>query len=188
MSLTGSMYDNCSLVQRNRVSTSPFDFTTDNSVFESTKACVQSSSPFMRTPGQSIPSGLVELESQLRPYNRPLGNCIKDNYISKPKCTDCEKCSNSVPCDCLHCTVKKNHLGPDCDSDELYPKNTRSLKAKHATSEINQNRFEVLCENPQDDIKIPSNNIVGVSSRLFMRDAYDADIKRDPRLARKRNI
>jgi hypothetical protein len=51
-----------------------------------------------------------------------------------------------------------------------------------------QDRFEELSLNVQEESKIPSNTIVGINSRLEMKDAYDVSISSDPRLARRQFI
>ena len=189
MSFTRSMYDSCALIQRDADSNGPFSLITDASVYESDKSCYLKASPFMHSPRSSIPANIVDLESQLRPYNQPLGKCTSDRYIPQPKCTDCSKCDKSLPCDCLHCLTTKQHTNEiECEDTGLIPSYTRTNKSCNTFAGVNINRFEVLCQNPQEVVKIHSNDFIGVNSRLKMRDSYNAGESRDPRLARNTRI
>ena len=189
MSFTRSMYDKCALIQRNTESNGPFSIITDKSVKESTKSCYLRQSPFSHSPHNSIPSGIVDLESQLRVQDRHLSRCDTTKYTPKPKCEDCSKCDKSLPCDCLHCLTSKEHTnGIECEDTGLIPTYSRLNKSCNVLAGVNINRFEQLCENPQLDSKIHTNDIIGQNSRLAMRDSYNAGEGRDPRLSRTRGV
>ena len=58
--------------------------------------------------GVSLFNGnLVNLESDLRGQSMALG------YRYKPRCNNCRKCSDGLPCGCLHCQEEMNNL-PSC--------------------------------------------------------------------------
>ena len=74
-SFTRSSYDNCALEKKNQESSAPFNWVTDKSVTESKAVCFQSTSPFMQNPYRSIPSDIVDIESDLRGHKYEISKC-----------------------------------------------------------------------------------------------------------------
>jgi hypothetical protein len=178
MAFTRSMYDQCALKQNDADSGSPFSMITDTEVLN--KRCFYNSPAFLHSPSNSIPSGIVDLESELRSYNRPLGKCDVNRYTPKPQCESCDNCGTESKCDCLHCLTTTVE---DCSGIDLESIHTRLNRAKTSIPST-QDRFEELAMNVQEESKIPSNAIAGINSRLEMKDSYDAS-KIDARLGRR---
>lgn len=175
MAFTRTMYDQCALKQQDADSGSPFSLIMDTQVLG--KRCFLNSPQFLHNPSNSIPSSIVDLESELRAYNRPLGKCDINRYLPKPKCESCDKCGTNLDCDCLHCLVMNT---PDCGSNvDLGSQHTRLDRAKQ-TIPSTQDRFHELALDVQDSSKIPSNAIIGVNSRLEMKDLYEKDLILNP--------
>lgn len=174
MSFTRTLYDKSALLQRDSTSKSIFDnITSDSSVKESNKSCFLRASPFSHFPQNSIPSAIIDLDSELRNQTRIAGDRL---IPDKPICPDCKNCSSSLPCDCLHCLTSAEHTnGIECKDDiDLIPIYSRIEKPCNIFQGITINRFPVLCSNPQDEYKIPTNDIVGINSRLAVKDSYDS--------------
>ena len=178
MAFTRSMYDQCALKQQDNDSGSPFSMIMDTEVLN--KRCFYNAPSFLHSPSNSIPSGVVDLESELRNYNRPLGHCNVNRYTPKPKCESCDKCGTNSDCDCLHCLTITTDTCSGIDLDSIHTRLNRSKTSIPST----QDRFEELSINVQEESKIASNAIIGVNSRLEMKDSYDAS-KIDDRLGRR---
>ncbi|MDD4938236.1 MAG: hypothetical protein PHX34_04470 [Candidatus Shapirobacteria bacterium] len=165
------------MLKKNTESANPFNIISDVSVKESTKSCYLNQSPFMHFPQSSIPAGIVDLESRMRNQDTPLSRCDSGNSyydLNRPECTDCSNCSNSLPCDCLHCLTSKEHTnGIMCEDNGLIPTYSRINRPCDILSGIIINRAEPLCYNPQDENHLPTNDIIGINTRTFSRDSYD---------------
>jgi hypothetical protein len=173
MSFTRSMYDKCSALKHDTESNGPYSLISDVSVRKPKGACFLKTSPFMRVPTNSIPSDIVQLESELRNQTRPLGHCDKNKYTPKPKCTDCTKCDSS--CDCLHCLTSKKYTNEiECKNDAtgLNPEYTRFNKSYK--DDLFINRSENLHMNVQKSSRIGNSKMFGVNTRLSVRDSYDS--------------
>ncbi len=152
-SFTRNLYDKCALDKKNQESTSPFEWVTDSQIFGSSQSCYQGASPFMQNPTNSVSSGKIDIESDLRGQNYKNSRCINDKYnptLQKPykeKIKDCEK--------------------------QLVPEYTRLNKACNIFSGISINRFSPLYDDLQSLQKIHSNNYIGTNTRLQVKDAFE---------------
>ena len=159
-SFASSLYDDCELDKKNQESTGPFNWITDNTVIESNDSCyLAAASPFMHNQFYSIPSNIVDAESELRGQTRHLSRCPDKKYnpntqldantqkaIALAKIKECA--ANSV----------------------LIPEYTRLNKACNMPS-TSINRFDILCEDVQNVNKIRSNDYIGTNTRLDIKDA-----------------
>lgn len=152
-SFTRSMYDDCAITKKDQESSGPFQWVTDKNVIESPKSCFLGASPFMHNPFKSIPNQSVDIESELRGQTRLLSKCINDKYNP-----------NTSPQ-----PAYKNLQ--DCVDVRLAPEYTRMNKACNIFSGISINRFNPLCEDSQNINRIPGNNIIGINTRLNIKDA-----------------
>lgn len=174
MAQSRTRYDECAFKQSEKQNASQFDLVMDPSVLSS--RCFLNAPEFSHAPSRSIPSEVVDLESQLRSYNKPLGKCITNRYIPKPKCNSCENCGKDQDCDCLHClTVAVD----DCKNVDLEPTYSRLDRARQMMPNT-QDRFEHLVLDVQDGAKIASNAIVGENSRMLMKSLYEQDLLSNP--------
>jgi hypothetical protein len=152
-SFTRSVYDNCALDQKNTQSTQSFRWTTDNQVNESNDSCHLGLSPFQHAPFRNIPSSVIDVESELRGQTRIASQCIQDQY----------PLVNTVP-------SFENKIN-DCTNNALFPDYTRTNRACNVLSGITINRFNPLCEDPQDINRIHPINYIGANTRLQVKDA-----------------
>jgi hypothetical protein len=174
-SFTNSLYDTCNLDKKNQESVGPYNWITDN-VYESSNACYVNQSPFQHNQFHHIPRDLVDVENDLRNQNRTLSRC-PDNKFDPTKldnCKLCEKCNDGLPCGCGHCkeTKHENKIN-DCTTQFLVPNYSRLNKSCNYPG-ITINRFQPLCEDPQDLNKIQENSYIGVDTRNFVKDAFKA--------------
>lgn len=153
-SFSRSAYDQCALDKKNKESTAPFQWATDESVVESKKACYLSASPFMHNPFNSIPSPFVDIESELKGQTRFLSKCPENKFNPN---------NYQIP--------QFSQL-PDCIDKELVPEYTRLNRSCNILSEISINRFNPLCENLQQTNRIHSNEYTGTNTRLQIKDAF----------------
>jgi hypothetical protein len=153
------MYDNCASKKHTKESKGPFSYITESSVMENNKRCFLQSSPFMRTPGHSIPSAVVQLESELRNQTKPLGRCDENKNTMEFK-TECKKCGNPEHNNKVTCTV-----------EGIEPIYTR-LDASFNSDGYYINRRERLDKNPLPDMNVTQNSLFGANTRLQVRDAY----------------
>lgn len=154
-SFTRSSYDSCALSQKNRESTDPFDWATDASITESQQSCFQATSPFMHNPFHSVPSGSVDIESDLRGQSLNLSKCATHKFNPQ----------NAKPI---------QYTFNECADDILVPEYTRINKPCNIFSGMSINRFHPLCDDMQELDKIPSNAVFGVNTRLQVKDAFKA--------------
>ena len=172
-SFTKSLYDDCSLAKKDQESTGPFQYMMDP-VHESKDNCWQNESPFMHNHFNSIPVDHVDIESELRNQTRHLSKCPEERYdpTKLENCKSCKKCNEGLPCDCKHCKETKfeNRLR-DCNNG-LIPSYTRINRSCNVLSGITINRFDPLCENPQNIKTIQSNSYIGSNTRLNVKDAF----------------
>lgn len=154
-SFTRNAYDKCAFDQKNTENDAIFQHSTDSSVND--KSCFVSFSPFMATPQHSVPSSIVDTESELRGQTRLLGKCTANRFDPKtaqPANADLRLC------------------GPQTENT-LLPEYTRINKPCNIFSGMSINRFHPLCEDLQDLNKIHANSYIGSNSRLDVKDAHD---------------
>lgn len=153
-SFSRSSYDECALKQRNEESVAPFKWATDNTVVESKSACYLGTSPFMHNPFKSIPTGSIDIESELRGQTRNLSKCSEEKYNPA--------------------TAKQYNIPieTECVDQRLVPEYTRINKPCNIFSGISINRFHPLCEDVQELNKIHNNTLIGTNTRLQIKDAY----------------
>ena len=174
LSFTNSLYDNCNIKKKEQESTGPYNWITDK-VNESQNPCFVGQSPFMHNQFQSIPTNLVDAESDLRNQTRLLSRCPEARFdpTKLDNCQQCEKCNQGLPCGCAHCKdTRYNQKLTDCTTDFLVPSYTRVKKPCNIFSGITINRFNPLCDDLQDTNKIQSNSYIGANTRLQIRDAF----------------
>lgn len=174
-SFTNSLYDDCNIDKKNQESTGPYNWVTDN--LNELNSCYVKQSPFMHNNFQSIPSNLVDAESELRNQTRHLSRCPEEKFdpTKLNNCKNCSKCNQGLPCSCKHCkeTQYQNKL-KDCISPFLVPDYTRTNKSCNIFSGITINRFNPLFTNSQDFNTIQSNSYIGTNTRLDIKDAFKA--------------
>ena len=158
-SFTRSSYDNCALEKKNQESSAPFNWVTDKSVTESKAVCFQSTSPFMQNPYRSIPSDIVDIESDLRGHKYEISKCPTHKFNPEE-----QKAMN----------IKLN----ECSDNGLVPEYTRLNKSCNVFSGITINRFHPLCEDLQKLNKIHSNSYIGTNTRLQIKDSYKSKSKK----------
>ena len=156
-SFSRSLYDQCSLEKKNKESTAPFEWTTDSSVIESKQACYLATSPFMHNPFNSVPSSIVDIESDLKGQTRQLSKCPENRF-------------NPNTAKALQWSQLK-----ECTDKQLVPEYTRLNRACNVLSGVSINRFNPLCNNVQDVSKIHSNEYIGTNTRLQIKDAFKSE-------------
>ena len=152
-SFTRNSYDDCALQKKNQESTSPFNWITDSSVVESKNSCFLKASPYQQTPFKSIPTGSIDIESDLRGQTFKSSKCAIHKYDPNTR----------IPFE-----TKLN----ECKDNGLVPSYTRLNKSCNILSGISVNRFHPLCEDVQDLFKIHTNDYIGVNTRLQIKDAF----------------
>jgi hypothetical protein len=149
-SFTRAAYDECELKKQMNESQASFKWATDSDVIESKESCFEASSPFMHNPFKSIPSGSIDIESELRGQTRNLSRCPEHKFDPKK--------------------FKPINIKLDeCKNNKLVPEYTRENRSCNVLSGISINRFNPLCEDPL--LYIPLQNI-GSNTRLQIKDEY----------------
>lgn len=152
-SFSRSLYDECALKKKDEESAGPFQYMTDSQVSESTSSCFLGASPFQHNQLHSISSEYVDIESDLRGQTRNLSKCPEHKYnpnTAKPTSFSVKQCTDNL----------------------LVPEYTRINKPCNIFAGITINRFHPLCEDLQDAAKIHDNNIIGINTRLQVKDAF----------------
>lgn len=178
----------------------PFSHATDAVRFLPLADCAQYI-PGVGNQGQNsqgIQRHNVDTESVLRRQTTLANKCPPYSVTPwKTHCGKCENCNFGLPCNCKHCAdpeahasvSRKNASGavvmpppyaesvpeqrPDC-SVNLEPMYTRlDTKKPCNLPGVYINRFEALCEDPQDPKRIHSNSYIGVGTRNFITDMYN---------------
>lgn len=152
-SFTRTTNDDCALLLKNKESTGPFDWATDNTITENKESCFQGSAPFSHNPYRSIPSNVVDFESELRGQTRDNSKCATHKFNP-----------NMAP--------KINFKWNECTDNKLVPEYTKLNKSCNVLSGITINRFQPLYEDPQEFTKIHNNNYIGSNTRLLIKDAF----------------
>lgn len=157
---------------RNRTNEGVFKYYIDESLNESNSRCFQKGVPFIRDTDRSIPSNLVDTETALKGINRK-GMKYGILLNNEPDCPDCRKCGTEEAknCSCLHCHITRQQGNlMECQDTSLVAISTRDDTNFTRADIYNKDRFDFIYENLTDSKKIPSNNIIGVNSRLQLKD------------------
>lgn len=152
-SFTRSSADECALSQKNQESSAPLSYMTDSNVSLNKDACLVNASPFMQNPFKSIPSSIVDIESDLRIQTHSLSKCADSQFnpdTSKPINFEWKKCAN----------------------DDLVPQYTRIDKPCNVFSGVTIDRFHPVDPSVQNLSQIQHNNYIGTNTRLQIKDAY----------------
>lgn len=152
-SFTRSNADDCALKKKNQESIAPFKWATDSEIVESKQSCYLGASPFMHTPFRSVPSKVVDIESDLKGQTKNLTKCIS--------------CNHSPDKDIIVESDIK-----ECKDEKLIPEYTRTKRPCNVLSGITINRFDPLCEDPQSFLRIHSNSYAGRNTRLQIKDTF----------------
>jgi hypothetical protein len=128
----------------------------------------------------------IDTESVLRRQTQLASKCPEFGAVPwKQDCLACNNCSYGLPCNCHHCNDSNSHCkgkdGLGYGTDYLKPGCTKPLETEYTRLDtlkpcnlpgIFINRFEPLCEDPQDTQRIHSNRYIGVGTRNFITDMY----------------
>lgn len=180
-SFTNSLYDECNIKKKQYESTAPFNWITDH-LYESKSKCYVNSSPLMHNHFNNIPADSIDIENDLRNSTRQLSRCPESRFdpTKLENCKSCDKCNQGLPCGCSHCKYSKhqNKLNETLACNKaLIPEYTRVNKPCNIFSGISINRFNPLCDDPQDSAKIQSNSYIGSNTRLQVKDTFKAEKK-----------
>ena len=115
--------------------------------------CYSQETPIMKTPRSSIPKDNIDIESELRGQNVIIS---KYGETRVKECTDCNDIKYT----------------PECTNNTLIPEHTRYHKPQDFLRGINVNRFHPLCQNYQDAAVIPTNDIIGLNTRITAKDNF----------------
>ncbi len=152
-SFTRSAYDTCALDTKNKQSSGPGQYATDVAVIENKESCFLGASPFMHNPFHSIPTNVIDIESDLRGQTRDLSKCATHKFNP----------NNEKPID---------FKWKECRDQRLVPEYTRIDKPCNIFSGITINRFHPLCDDFQELNKIHNNSYIGSNTRLQVKDAF----------------
>ena len=152
-SFTRTSADKCALNQEFFQSTDPFKYVTDN-LKENKESCLLDQSPFMHNHFNSIPSTIVDYESELKGQTRDLSKCSSKKYNP----------SLQQPID---------FSWRVCEDKRLVPEYTRIDKPCNIFSGISINRFHPLCDDLQDTNKIHKNTYIGQNTRNVVKDSFN---------------
>lgn len=161
---TNNLYDDCNLEKKNQESVGPYNWVIDNVKHA---GCFHNDSPYMQSNANNVPNNLVDIENNIRNQQRKKTRCIHDKHIPS-KNYDCSDCDKNVYCNC----ETKNVLKDSECSGFLKADYTRKSKSVNLSG-ISINRFSILNENLQDLNKIHGNNIIGLNTRLFVKDNFN---------------
>lgn len=152
-SFTRAAYDSCELDKQKMENDESFKWVTDRQTVESLEACFEATSPFMHNPFRSIPTDIVDIESDLKGQTRNLSRCPQDKFdptLVKPVDFKLKECVNNT----------------------LIPEYTRTNRSCNVLSGISINRFHPLCEDPTIIDINPTNKYIGSNTRIALKDAY----------------
>lgn len=155
-SFTRAAYDECELKKQFAESTAPFNWATDNNVIESKESCFEATAPFMHNPFKSIPSNVIDIESELKGQTRNLSRCPEQKFDPakfKPINIDLKECKDKT----------------------LVPEYTRENRSCNVLSGISINRFNPLCDDSNTNVQ--SNSYIGVNTRLLLKDSFETKRK-----------
>lgn len=168
-SFTNSEYDSCAYKSRIKESMGPGMY--------HLKDRVHYDSCFMDFPGyigynsnSGVLSSSIDTDSELRNLNYLASKCPEKRYNPILNCKECKKCNTGIPCGCEHCKIDPHNYYKDTCSPQLIPNYTREKKPCNDVISKGIDRFQPLCMDLQKLKTISSNNIIGSSTRLLMKD------------------
>lgn len=159
-SFTRSAYDTCALETKNKESTAPGEYSTDVAVIENKEACFLGASPFMQNPFNSIPTNVIDIESNLRGQTNNLSKCAEHKFNP----------NSETPID---------YKWKECFDKRLVPEYTRTDRPCNILSGITINRFHPLCDDFQELNQIHHNTYIGSNTRLQIKDAFKEQQNKD---------
>lgn len=181
--LTRGIYDKCAYNQRLHESTSPLNYVINPVYSETASKCHQPYVGYLGSlggAGYGVGSDRIDLESDIMGKTRLLSKCPSHSYNphSYSYCGACPNCSAGMPCNCSHCkTTDINNL-QDCNP-AILPVESLDSRNWNACSDLNGvfiNRFDYLCQNPQDPNRVifykNTNRRLGEETRLDIKDKY----------------
>ncbi len=127
---------------------------------------------------------MLDADLEMRSKTRKGYGNVTNSVLSLSNCRICGNCDEGLPCKCKHCE-KKMHGANSMDvcRPGVISKNSLDTRNFNGCSDLNGifiNRFDFLCQNPQDPNRIlfyNSNRRLGEETRLDMRDNYPSGMK-----------
>ena len=172
---TNSLYDKCNLQKKDTESKYQFNYNTEP-IYENNESCFADSTQFAHKQFHSIPSSKIDIESDLRNQYRLLSRCPEKRFdpTKLDNCKKCENCNSGLPCGCDHCkqTKYENKLKNCSKQFNLISDYTRISNSSKLDRERNVNRMYPMEDDLQDSNKIQSNSVIGVNTRLLIKDTY----------------
>lgn len=183
--LTRQINDDCAYKHRLYESTSPLMYVINPIAYESCNKCHMAYPGFIGTLGGygfGIGADRVDVDSDLRGQTRVLTDCPTHKYnpYSYQYCNSCENCNSGLPCGCDHCRSKDVSELKDCRPG-IIPLTSLDTRQWNGCSDVNGlfiNRFEYLCQNPQEAGRwqfYPNNRRLGEETRMDAKDSYPID-------------
>lgn len=152
-SFTRTTSDTCALEAKNKESVGPYAWVTDANIKENKESCFLGTAPYSHNPFRSIPENFVDFESELKGLTRDNSKCSTHKFNPN-----------------LASTI--NFKWNECSDNKLVPEYTKLNKSCNVLSGITINRFNPLCDDPQELTKIHDNNYIGSNTRLIIKDAF----------------
>lgn len=152
-SFTRTTSDACAIDAKNNESVGPFNWATDKGIKENKESCFLGTAPFSHNPFKSIPENVIDYESDLKGLTRDNSKCSTHKYNPQT-------------------SQKINFKWNECVDNKLLPEYTKLNKSCNVLSGITINRFNPLCDDPQELTKIHNNTYIGSNTRLLIKDAY----------------
>ena len=173
-------------------STGPFFYRTDQHRYLPLTDCNQfiPGIGMQHRQNQGILRSRVDIESELKDITRMSSKCPSKKFSpinalqQSLNCGNCPNCDKGLPCGCLHCRRKNQVNRIECEKQIPEPAQERNMRIKPCNLPgVYINRFEALCENPQDVNRIHSNNYIGAGTRNEIKDnfAYLTNFKQTAR-------
>lgn len=176
MSFNRLIYDSCEYIHRLHEQTSPLSYQLNPLFHESTKKCLNDYPGFLGSMGGmgfGVGAREIDIDSELRNQFRIASRCPEEKYIPNCDCGNCSRSSscnnysNGLPCNCTECRNTNALAG--C-TDMFVEQNLRTKGGCNTLREIGIDRFDYLCENPQDLDKVVfyrnTNRRLGDETRL----------------------
>ena len=179
-SLTRNIHDDCAYNQRIHESTSPLTYVINPLAYESCTKCHMAYPGFIGAlggQGFGIGPDRVDVDSDLRGQTRLQSRCASHTYnpLSYKYCSACQNCDQGLPCGCAHCKTRDVSGLKDCRPGiiPIESQDSRAFNACNDTKNRYLDRFDYLCQNPQDPKRVffyPGNRRLGAETRLDIRD------------------
>jgi hypothetical protein len=153
--------------------------------YESCSKCHMDYPGFLGTMGGfgfGVGGDMIDQESDLRNQTRLNSLCPQHKYSPQCSCkssnTYCKDCKQGLPCGCYHCRSKNTNALPSCRPGivPVESMETRQWKSCSNLSGVHINRFDYLCESPQDPSRIffyKDNNRLGANTRSDVADEFN---------------